>query len=230
MTSSTAVDALPVLPPKPRFRGRLHQASFVFAMAGGATMITATATTSHSALAIVSVAIYASTVLGLFGISALYHRWPWRTDRARARMRRLDHSMIFIFIAGTYTPVAAVALAPPARTWVLVVVWAGALCGVALQLAWPGAPRWVGVPVYLALGWVAVFVLPDLLHHAGVAALVLLLAGGLLYTVGAVCYAIKWPDPWPRTFGFHEFFHAATVLAALCHYVGIWFVLVNAPH
>jgi hemolysin III len=221
------VEALPVLPPKPRFRGRLHQGSFVFAMAAGATMVTTTATTGHSALAIVSVAVYAATVLGLFGISALYHRWPWRTDRARSRMRRLDHSMIFVFIAGTYTPVAAIALQPPARTWVLAVVWAGALGGVALQLAWPGAPRWVGVPIYLALGWVAVFVLPDLLHHAGVAALVLLLAGGALYTAGAVCYAIKRPDPWPRTFGYHEVFHLATVLAALAHYVAIWFVLAS---
>lgn len=142
-------------------------------------------------------------------------------------MRRLDHSMIFVFIAGTYTPVSAMALPDPTRTVVLAVVWAGALGGVALQLAWPGAPRWVGVPVYLALGWVAVFVLPDLLHHVGVAALVLILVGGALYTAGAVCYAIKRPNPWPDTFGFHEFFHAATVLAAVCHYVAIWFVLVS---
>jgi hemolysin III len=196
-------------------------------MASGASMITATVTTSHSALTVVSVAIYAGTVLGLFGISALYHRWPWRTDRAQAVMRRLDHSMIFMFIAGTYTPVSAIALSPPARTWVLAVVWAGALGGVALQLAWPAAPRWVGVPIYLALGWVAVFVLPDLLHHVGVAALVLILAGGALYTLGAVCYAIKRPDPWPATFGYHELFHAATVLAAVLHYVAIWFVLAS---
>jgi hemolysin III len=108
---------------------------------------------------------------------------------------------------------------------VLATVWAGALGGVALQLAWPGAPRWLGVPIYLALGWVAVFVLPDLLRHAGVAALVLLLAGGALYTVGAIFYATRRPDPWPSTFGYHEFFHAATVLAAVCHYVAIWFVL-----
>jgi hemolysin III len=229
MSSSTTTrdlsDALPVLPPKPRLRGRLHQGSFVFAMAAGAAMVTDTATTSHSALATVSVSVYAATVLGLFGISALYHRWPWRTERAWSRMRRLDHSMIFVFIAGTYTPVGAIALTVPARAWMLGVVWAGALGGVALQLAWPRAPRWVGVPVYLALGWVAVFVLPQLLHHVGVAALVLLLAGGALYTAGAACYAIKRPDPWPATFGYHEFFHAATVLAALLHYVAIWFVL-----
>jgi hemolysin III len=212
---------------KPRFRGRLHQASFVFAMAAGAALVTATVTTSGSPLAIVSVAVYAGTVLGLFGISALYHRYAWKSDVTRSWMRRLDHSMIFVFIAGTYTPVSAMALPPSTRWAVLAVVWAGALGGVALNLAWPKAPRWVGVPIYLALGWVAVFVLPDLLHHVGVAALVLLLAGGALYTLGAVCYAVKWPNPWPATFGFHEFFHAATVLAALCHYVAIWFVLAS---
>jgi hemolysin III len=218
---------LPGLTAKPRFRGRLHQASFVFAMAAGAALVTATVTTSGSPLAIVSVAVYAGTVLGLFGISALYHRYAWKSDVTRSWMRRLDHSMIFVFIAGTYTPVSAMALPPSTRWAVLAVVWAGALGGVALNLAWPKAPRWVGVPIYLALGWVAVFVLPDLLHHVGVAALVLLLAGGALYTLGAVCYAVKWPNPWPATFGFHEFFHAATVLAALCHYVAIWFVLAS---
>lgn len=207
-------------------RGRLHQTSFVLAMAAGATLVTAAATTS-GAVAVVSTAIYVASVLGLFGVSALYHRWPWPSQRGRAWMRRLDHSMIFIFIAGTYTPVCAMALAGTTRTVVLAVVWAGALGGVALQLIWPNAPRWVGVPIYLALGWVAVFVLPDLLREVGVAAFVLLVAGGLLYTAGAVCYAIRRPNPWPTVFGFHEFFHAATVLAALCHYIAIWFVLAS---
>ena len=104
-------------------------------------------------------------------------------------------------------------------------VWSGALAGVVLKTVWPHAPSWVGVPIYLALGWVAVFVLPDMLRSGGVAALVLLLVGGLLYTVGAVFYATRWPNPWPRTFGFHEFFHAATVLAAICHHVAIWLLL-----
>jgi hemolysin III len=214
-------------PDKPRLRGRLHQASFVFSMAAGATLVTAAATTVGSARAVISTAVYVGTVLGLFGFSALYHRYPWRTETASSRMRRVDHSMIYVFIAGTYTPVAAMALESTTRLTVLAVVWAGALGGVLLNLAWPEAPRWAGVPIYLALGWVAVFVLPDLLHHAGVAALVLLLVGGALYTAGALCYALKRPDPWPHTFGYHEFFHAATVLAALCHYVAIWFVLAN---
>ncbi len=215
----------PVLPGKPRLRGSLHHWSFVLSMAAGATLVTAAATVVGSAIAVVSCAIYVAGALGLFGISALYHRYPWRSERAQERMRRLDHSMIFVFIAGTYTPVAALALSSTTRVVVLATVWAGALGGVALQLAWPGAPRWLGVPIYLALGWVAVFVLPDLLRYAGVAALVLLLAGGALYTVGALFYATRRPDPWPSTFGYHEFFHAATVLAAVCHYVAIWFVL-----
>jgi hemolysin III len=136
--------------------------------------------------------------------------------------------MIYLFIAGTYTPVTAMALRSTSRVVLLSVVWAGALGGVLLNLAWPRAPRWVGVPIYLALGWVAVFVLPELVRQVGVAALVLLLVGGALYTVGAVCYAIRRPDPWPAVFGYHEVFHAATVLAALCHYVAIWFVLVRS--
>jgi hemolysin III len=193
-------------------------------MAAGAALITAAAITSSS-VAVAATAIYVATVLGLFGVSSLYHRWPWRSEAGRSWMRRLDHSMIFIFIAGTYTPVAALALTATTRVVVLSVVWIGAVGGALLQLVWPHAPRWVGVPIYLALGWVAVFVLPDLLRQAGPTALALLLAGGGLYTVGALCYAVRRPDPWPAIFGFHEFFHAATVLAALCHYVAIWLVL-----
>ena len=165
------------------------------------------------------------TTLGLFGVSALYHRRTWRTERGRAVMKRLDHSMIFLFIAGTYTPVATLAMPGDTARMVLLVVWSGALAGVVLKTVWPPAPSWVGVPIYLALGWVAVFVLPDMLRSGGVAALVLLLVGGLLYTVGAVFYATRWPNPWPRTFGFHEFFYAATVLAEICHHVAIWLLL-----
>ena len=140
-------------------------------------------------------------------------------------MKRLDHAMIFVFIAGTYTPFAVLALPERTGLIVLAVVWAGALGGVVLKIAWPHAPRWVGVPFYLALGWVAVFVIPDLLHRGGVAALVLLIVGGVFYSVGAVFYALRRPVGWPNTFGFHEFFHAATVIAAACHHVAIWLVL-----
>ncbi|WP_447005630.1 PAQR family membrane homeostasis protein TrhA [Saccharothrix isguenensis] len=209
---------------RPRLRGWLHLWSFVVSVATGATLI-ALAAATVSAKAALATSVYGATVLGLFGVSALYHRVNWVSVRARTWMKRLDHSMIFVFIAGTYTPFALLAMDPGTGNVVLLVVWAGALGGVTLKLAWPHAPRWLGVPIYIALGWVAVFVLPDLLHHVGVAALVLLLVGGLLYTVGAVFYATRWPNPWPAVFGYHEFFHAATVLAALCHYIAIWFAI-----
>jgi len=211
-------------PIKPRLRGWLHFWSFVVSLVTGATLIVLAAATV-SAEAAVATSVYGATVLGLFGVSALYHRHHWVSSRARAWMKRLDHSMIFVFIAGTYTPFAVLAMPGTTGTVVLAVVWGGAVAGVSLKLAWPHAPRWLGVPIYVALGWVAVFVLPDLVHHAGVAALVLLLVGGALYTAGAVFYATRWPDPWPHVFGYHEFFHAATVLAAVCHYIAVWFAL-----
>lgn len=133
--------------------------------------------------------------------------------------------MIFVFIAGTYTPFAMLAMTPRTGNIVLAVVWIGAVAGVTLKLAWPHAPRWVGVPLYIALGWVAVFVLPEIMHQAGVAALVLVIVGGLLYTVGAVFYGTRWPNPWPGVFGYHEVFHAATVVAALCHYIAIFLAI-----
>jgi hemolysin III len=205
-------------------RGWLHFWSFAVSIAACATMIAVSAALIGAGAALAT-SVYSVTVLGLFGTSALYHRRNWPTPRSRAVMKRLDHSMIFLFIAGTYTPVAALAMEPATARWVLAVVWTGALAGVVLKTLWPHAPAWVGVPIYIALGWVAIFVLPDMLAYGGVAALVLLLVGGALYTVGAVFYATRWPDPWPRTFGYHEFFHAATVLAAICHHVAIWLVL-----
>jgi hemolysin III len=205
-------------------RGWLHFWSFAVSIAASATLIAVSAALVGGAAALAT-SVYSVTILGLFGTSALYHRRTWRTPRSRAVMRRLDHSMIFLFIAGTYTPVAALAMDADTARWVLIVVWAGALAGVVLKTVWPHAPAWVGVPIYIALGWVAVFVIPAMLTGGGVAALVLLLTGGLLYTVGAVFYATHWPNPWPETFGYHEFFHAATVLAAICHHVAIWLVL-----
>ncbi|KAA2263231.1 hemolysin III family protein [Solihabitans fulvus] len=220
----------PTLPPppspdlRPRLRGWLHFWSFIVSVATGAALI-ALAASTVSARAALATSVYGATVVGLFGVSALYHRRAWTSAKARTWMKRLDHSMIFVFIAGTYTPFALLAMPPDTGRVVLIAVWIGALGGVTLKLAWPHAPRWVGVPFYIALGWVAVFVFPELLHHAGVAALVLLIAGGLLYTVGAVFYATRWPNHWPKVFGYHEFFHAATVLAAICHYVAIWFAM-----
>ena len=209
---------------KPRLRGWLHFWSFAVSIAASAVLISVSASLVGAGAALATT-VYSATILGLFGTSALYHRRTWRTARSRAIMKRADHSMIFLFIAGTYTPVIALTTAPDRARLVLTIVWVGALAGVVLKTVWPNAPAWVGVPVYLALGYVAVFVIPDLLRGGGVAALVLILAGGLLYTVGAVFYATRWPNPWPETFGFHEFFHAATVLAAICHHVAIWLVL-----
>ncbi|HEY2696636.1 MAG TPA: hemolysin III family protein [Pseudonocardiaceae bacterium] len=209
---------------RPRMRGWLHFWSFFVAIATGATLITLAASTV-SGRAALGTSVYGATVLGLFGTSALYHRHTWTSVRARLWMKRLDHSMIFVFIAGTYTPLALLAMDRVTGYVVLAVIWGGALSGVALKLLWPHAPRWLGVPIYIGLGYVAVFVLPQLIQHAGVASVVLLLAGGLFYTVGAVFYATRWPNPWPKTFGHHEFFHAATIVAATCHYIAIWLAM-----
>jgi hemolysin III len=161
----------------------------------------------------------------MFAVSATYHRVTWKSVAARIRMKRLDHAMIFIFIAGTYTPFCVLLLPSSSATVILAVVWAGALHGALVSLAWPHAPRWVSAPMYIALGWVAVAVLPTILHNGGVAALVLLICGGLAYTVGAVFYALRRPNPWPTVFGHHEFFHACTIVAAVCHYIAVYFAL-----
>jgi hemolysin III len=205
---------------KPRMRGWLHAYAAIISLATGAALIAVSASLGHDNAGW-STAIYAATVTLLFATSALYHRLRW-SPRAHRLMKRLDHSMIFVFIAGTYTPFAALTLPKTSSIAVLIVVWTGALFGVALKSAWPDAPRILSVPLYIALGWVAVFVLPQLLHHYGVATLVLVGAGGLVYTLGALAYAFKKPNPYPGTFGFHEVFHLCTLVAAMCHYVAIW--------
>ena len=215
----TALDEL-VAEVKPRLRGWLHAYAALVSIASGVALV-AVAAAMRGGSAGASTTVYAATVTLLFGTSALYHRLNW-SPRARAIMRRLDHSMIFVFIAGTYTPLAVLTLPHTAAIAVLTVVWTGAVFGVALQSAWPTAPRWLSVPCYIALGWVAAFVMPDLLHRGGVAAFVLIVAGGLIYTLGAVFYGVKRPNPWPGTFGFHEVFHLCTLVAALCHYVAVW--------
>jgi hemolysin III len=208
---------------KPRLRGWLHFYAFFVALVCGVVMCSLAATRPGIA-PLVSVAVYSVSVCGLFGVSALYHRRVW-SPQGYALMRRLDHSMIFIFIAGTYTPFSVLLLEPGPAKVILAVVWGGALTGVAMKLAWPHAPRWASAPLYVALGWVAVFVLPDILQRGGVTALVLLMAGGAAYTVGAVFYALRRPNPWPTHFGHHEFFHACTVVAAACHHIALYFAL-----
>ncbi len=222
MTPAAAL-ATTVAELKPRLRGWLHTYAEGISIISGASLISVAAALRGEGAALVT-AIYCGTVTLLFGTSALYHRLSW-SPSAHRLMKRLDHSMIFVFIAGTYTALAVVAMPRDQAQWVLLVVWAGAIGGVVLKVGWPNSPSWVGVPCYIGLGWVAVFVLPQLLHSGGVAAVVLLIAGGALYTVGGVVYATHWPNPSPRTFGFHEVFHLCTILAAVCHYLAIWFAL-----
>jgi len=208
---------------KPRLRGRLHQYAFFVALAGG-IVLCAIAATRPGVAALLSCLLYSLTVCGLFGTSALYHRRIW-SKRGYQIMRRADHSMIFIFIAGTYTPFCVLLLDPPTATLMLALIWSGALGGVALKSIWPHLPRWAGAPLYLALGWGAVAILPDILHAGGVAALVLLAVGGVIYSAGAIFYALRKPNPWPTVFGHHEFFHACTLVAAICHHVAVYFAL-----
>ncbi len=208
---------------RPRMRGWLHLYAFGAAIVCG-IVLTSIAASRPGWTPFVACLVYAVTVCGLFGISSLYHRKLWG-PRGYKVMKRLDHAMIFIFIAGTYTPFSLLLLPSGPSSVLLSAIWAGALAGVALKLVWPQAPRWLGVPLYIGLGWAAVFVLPDILHRGGVAALVLLIVGGVTYSVGAVFYALKWPNPWPTTFGHHEFFHACTLLAAVCHHVAVYFAV-----
>ena len=214
------------LPVKPRMRGWIHAWAFGVAVVAGAALVAAAAFLADRPDAVLPATVYSLTVCGVFGVSALYHRLNWG-PRARVWMKRADHSMIFVFIAGSYTPFATLALPPESGRPRLIVVWAGALAGVALKMLWPTAPRWVGVPLYLLLGWAIVPVAGQLVAEVGLAPMLLLLVGGLFYSGGAILYATRWPDPWPATFGHHEFFHAATVIAALCHAVAVWLVILG---
>ena len=211
----------PTVPDRPRLRGWLHVWAFGVSVAAGIVLVSVAAATRGAPTAFAT-SVYALTVSLLFGTSAVYHRVSWSTPARRALVARLDHSMIFLFIAGTYTPLALLAMPPRTGQVVLTVVWGGAVAGVLLKTSWITAPRWLSVPLYLALGWVAVFALPQLLAHGGAAALVLVIAGGLLYTVGGIVYGLRKPDPVPHVFGFHEVFHLCTVVAATCHMVAVW--------
>ena len=207
---------------KPRLRGWLHAGTFPVAVVAGIVLVVL----ADGTKATVASAIYALSAVLLFGVSALYHRGQWG-PRAAAALQRLDHANIFLIIAGTYTPFAVLLLAPgPART-LLWIVWSGAVAGVAFRVLWIGAPRWLYVPVYIALGWLAVVYLPAF-ARAGGAVLALVVAGGLLYTLGGVVYGIRRPNPSPRWFGFHEVFHALTVLAFAAHVAGLALAVMSA--
>lgn len=212
---------------KPRARGWIHLVSAIVALIAGASLTSVAWSVAGSEAGLATLA-YTISVVGMFTVSATYHRVTWTSTAARTRMKRLDHAMIFIFIAGTYTPFALLAMDRPAQQrLVMSIVWCGALAGVVLKVCWPGAPKWVGVPLYLLLGWVSVFFIAPIAHNAGVAAAVLLAVGGALYSIGAIMYALKWPNPWPHTFGYHEFFHACTAVAAICQYIAIWFAALH---
>ncbi|MFF8386072.1 hemolysin III family protein [Streptomyces kanasensis] len=203
-------------PIKPRLRGWLHVGMVPAALIAGIVLIWLARTPQ----AVLACTVYAVTAWLLFATSAVYHRGTWG-PLGEALLRRLDHANIFLIIAGTCTPLAVLLLPPDQRSLLLWIVWVGAAVGIAFRVLWVGAPRWLYTPCYLALGWAPVSYLPDFLHAGGVAVLVLVVVGGLLYSAGAVVYALQRPDPSPRWFGFHEVFHALTVAAFTAHYAAI---------
>lgn len=202
---------------KPKLRGWLHAATFPVAVVAGITFVAVAPTLS----ARITGAIYTLTAALLFGISALYHRGHW-SPRTHAALRRFDHANIFLIIAGTYTPFTILLLDGRSAQILLGLVWAGALAGVAFRVFWVNAPRWLYVPIYLGLGWAATFWLPSFASAGGAVILTLIIAGGLLYSAGAIIYGLKRPNPSPRWFGFHEIFHACTLAGFVTHHVGVW--------
>jgi hemolysin III len=203
-------------PPKPQLRGMLHLVAFPLSIVSGIVVtILAEGTT-----ATVGAALYALSGMVLFGVSALYHRGHW-DDRTHALLRRLDHSNIFLLIAGTYTPICLMLLEGTTRVVVLTAVWVGAGAGIVFRVAWLTAPRWLYTPFYLALGWVAVAVTPELARNGGGAVVVLMGIGGLAYTAGGVVYGLRRPDPRPAVFGYHEIFHSCTLVGFAAHYAAV---------
>lgn len=208
--------AHPITTLKPLLRGWLHAVTAPLALVAGIVLVAL----APNPTARWAVAVYAVTAVLLFGTSAFYHRGNW-SPRVERLLKRIDHSNIFLIIAGSYTPFAVLLLHGTTRTTALWVVWVGALAGVAFRVLWVSAPRWLYTPMYVALGWVAVFFLPSFLHRGGVAVFVLVAVGGAMYSAGGLIYALKRPNPSPKYFGFHEIFHTLTVLAFVCQYVAI---------
>jgi hemolysin III len=209
---------------KPKLRGWMHLATAPLALAGGIVLIIMSpdATTRWGS------ALFSVSALVLFTVSAVYHTGSW-SPRVWAFLRRFDHANIFVLIAGSYTPLTLILLEGTQRTVLLATIWASALLGVLFRIFWTDAPRWLYTPIYIAMGWVAIVFLPDFAHGAaerlggdvGTAVMVLIAAGGALYTLGGVVYGFQRPNPWPRWFGFHEVFHTFTIVAFVTHYVGI---------
>ena len=208
---------------RPRLRGVFHQYGFFAALLAGTVLVIRAPTATAGAAA----AAYAASVCALLGVSALYHRITW-TPPVRRWLRHLDHAMIFLLIAGTYTPVGLLVLKGPLAPTVLGVVWSGAVAGIAVNLGWRQAPSWVGVAVYVALGWVAVVALPQLVEYLGMMGTVLLVGGGLAYSAGALVYARRRPDPAPAVFGYHEVFHLLVVGGVTAHFAAITLTVLAA--
>jgi hemolysin III len=201
---------------KPHLRGWLHAATAPLALAAGIVLVVLSPTTSTR----IGSAIFAASALALFTASATMHRGHW-SKRTALWLRRLDHSSIFLLIAGSYTPFTLLLLDGNERTTLLAIAWGGALLGILFRLFWTGAPRWLYTPIYIALGWAAIFYFPAFFASATTAVSVCLVVGGALYTVGGIIYGFRWPNPSPRWFGFHEVFHTLTIAAFVTHYVGV---------
>jgi hemolysin III len=209
---------------KPKWRGWIHAGTFPVTIAAGIVLICL----AEGAAAKWASAVFMLTSMLLFGNSALYHRFNWR-PRTKVLLKRIDHANIFLLIAGTYTPLAILALPPDKGILLLCLVWGGALLGIGFRVFWITAPRWLYVPIYVALGWAAMMYIVDLVN-ANVAMMVLVLVGGLLYTAGAVIYGLKRPNPVPGVFGFHEIFHTLTVLAFLCHWTATLLIALHPAY
>lgn len=208
----------------PRLRGWLHAGMFPVAIIAALTVVVIGDTPTER----IASAIFGGTGCLLFGISALYHRVEWG-EQMRALLRRFDHANIFMIIAGSYTPFALLLLPEDSGRRLLWVIWSGAILGVVFRMVWLGAPRWIYTPIYLGLGWAALFFLPSFYRSAGWTVLGLIALGGILYSLGAVIYASKWPNISERWFGFHELFHAFTIAAFFSHYVAVVLTVLRAP-
>jgi hemolysin III len=217
------VDTLQTLTaPKPLLRGVLHQGAFLAALVIGPLLVVGADEPRRQ----VAASVFAASVAACFGASALYHRVTW-TPALRPWMRRVDHAGIYLLIAGTYTPVCLLVLDGTWRLVILVIVYAGALAAVVLKFVWVDAPKWLAAVLGITLGWTGVIVLPQLATRLDPAAVALLGAGGLAYTAGAIVYARRRPDPLPAVFGYHELFHALTIVAVACQYVAIAFFIIR---
>lgn len=217
-------ESYPHVEVKPTWRGWIHTGTFPLAIAAGIVLIVL----ADGPAAKWSSAVFMATSMLLFGISALYHRFNWK-PKTKVMLKRFDHANIFLLIAGTYTPLAVLALPPAKGVPLLIMVWTGALLGIFFRVFWVHAPRWLYVALYILLGWAAMMYIVDL-FQANAAMMVLVVVGGLAYTAGAIIYAMKKPNPIPGVFGFHEIFHTLTVVAFMCHWTAILLIALSPAY